>query len=67
MKWHEQLQEEIRKAIIAELRKIVEENPLPEPHFESVGDPHDKRYCSFIVRNEDKFYIGSLEDNNVSE
>lgn len=65
-KWSLPLREEIRKIIIEELHKIVEENPLPvNPHFESIEEPY-KHYCPSMVINEDKFYIGMSEDKNVS-
>ena len=67
MKWSFPLEEEIRKVIIAELRKIVEEHPLPEyPRIDDMMDLCKHDY-SHVILNEDKFYIGISEDKNVSE
>ena len=69
IKWSLPLQEEIRKAIVAELRKIAEENPLPEyTQFrdESINKL-DTRYNTYVIRNNDKLYIGTPEVENVSK
>lgn len=60
--WRFPLQEEIRKIVIEELRKIIEENQLPvNPNFESIEEPY-KHYYPPMVINEDKIYIGTPEE-----